>query len=202
MNLEFLLAATLIELTPGPNMAWLAMLGASRGRTPALASVAGIALGLAIAGAVAAVGVAAFLESEPWLFTALRIAGTLYLLYLAFDAWRSSTKEAADHLDQPIARFFGQGLVSNIVNPKAYLFYATILPQYIDPKTSLAPQFWALTASYVAIATVIHAAIAIFSGTFNVYLSKQSLRARIGRIFAGLLVVVAAWFYISAGRTG
>ena len=89
--LAFLLASLLIELTPGPNMTWLAALGASRGRTAALAAVAGIALGLAFAGAVAGIGLSALIASQPWLIDGLRWAGALYLLYLAYDAWRGRT---------------------------------------------------------------------------------------------------------------
>lgn len=201
MNPEFLAAATLIELTPRPNMAWLALLGASRGRTPALASVAGIALGLTIAGAVAAIGVATLLAAEPWLFQALRVAGAAYLLYLAYDAWQSSLEDSADNIDQSLGRYFQQGLFSNIVNPKAYLFYAAVLPQFVDATRAIGLQLWTLTAAYVAIATTIHAAIAIFAGTFNVFLSQPSWRIRVGRVFAGLLAAVAAWFYISTGKT-
>lgn len=58
---SFLLASILIELTPGPNMTWLAVLGAARGRKIALAAVAGICLGLAVAGIVAGVGLTAVL---------------------------------------------------------------------------------------------------------------------------------------------
>jgi threonine/homoserine/homoserine lactone efflux protein len=200
MNPEFIAAATLIELTPGPNMAWLALLGASRGRAPALASVAGIALGLAVAGAVAAVGAATLLTAEPWLFQALRIAGSAYLLYLAYDAWRASMKDPAGGLDQPMGHFFRQGLFSNVINPKAYLFYAAVLPQFVDATRDIGPQLWTLTAVYVAIATAIHAAVVIFAGSLNALLSKLSWRMITGRVFAGLLIAVAVWFYISTGK--
>ena len=68
MVLEFLAASLLIELTPGPNMAWLALLGASRGRLAALAAVAGVALGLSVAGTAAALGVSTLIGTTPWLF--------------------------------------------------------------------------------------------------------------------------------------
>ena len=59
---SFILASILIELTPGPNMTWLAVLGASRGRPTALAAVAGICIGLAIAGAVIGFGAPSIME--------------------------------------------------------------------------------------------------------------------------------------------
>ena len=88
---EFAIAAILIELTPGPNMAWLALLAVSRGRLTRLAAVLGVALGLSFAGVAAAIGVAALIAATPWIFQLLRWAGSLYLLYLAWDAWRSTS---------------------------------------------------------------------------------------------------------------
>jgi threonine/homoserine/homoserine lactone efflux protein len=69
---SFLLAAILIELTPGPNMTWLAVLGASRGRAVALFAVAGIALGLSIAALVAGLGLTALFNQVPALYGLLR----------------------------------------------------------------------------------------------------------------------------------
>jgi hypothetical protein len=80
--LEFTLAAILIELTPGPNMTWLAVVGTSRGRSTALAAVAGIALGLAVAAAIAGTSLAAIFARIPQLFDILRWLGTLYLFCL------------------------------------------------------------------------------------------------------------------------
>ena len=77
--LGFGIAVLLIELTPGPNMAWLAGLAALHGRGVGLAAVAGVALGLLINGVLAAVGLAALLQVAPGLRTALRLAGASHL---------------------------------------------------------------------------------------------------------------------------
>ena len=194
MLLEFLAAAILIELTPGPNMAWLALLGVSRGRIVALAAVAGVSLGLTMAGIAAALGVSALIGTTPWLFQALRWAGSLYLLYLAWNAWRDSTAVQETRFDAPLRRYFSQGLVSNMLNPKAYLVYAAILPQFIDPAQSLLAQLVTLTALYVGVATAVHATIAMLAGSFNRFFSDTILAKRLGRTFALLLVAVAVWF--------
>jgi threonine/homoserine/homoserine lactone efflux protein len=126
MYWSFVVASILIELTPGPNMTWLAVLGAARGRTTALAGVAGVALGLAIAAVVVGLGLTALLLEFPVLFEALRWAGTFYLFYLAWDAWRDSSTEI-DNTQATTGVAFRQGLISNVLNAKAYLFYATKL---------------------------------------------------------------------------
>jgi threonine/homoserine/homoserine lactone efflux protein len=193
---SFVIASILIELTPGPNMTWLAVLGASRGRVVALAAVAGICLGLAIAGIVAGVGLTAILTQWPVLFQALRWIGTFYLFYLAWDAWRSSDGlKALPHDGATVA--FQQGLISNILNPKAYLFYAAMLPQFVSGTMSLTAEITTLTGVYVAIATVIHAAIALLSGSVAGFLKTSPRAVTIRKALAVLIALAAVWFFYS-----
>ncbi len=84
----FALTSLLIELTPGPNMAYLATVALAQGRRPALMAVAGVALGLSLSGVAAALGLAAIAVSTPMLLDVLRYAGIAYLLWLAWDTWR------------------------------------------------------------------------------------------------------------------
>ena len=196
---EFAIAAILIELTPGPNMAWLALLAVSRGRLTGLAAVLGVALGLSFAGVAAAIGVAALIAATPWIFQLLRWAGSLYLLYLAWDAWRSTSAIEDGEFTEPKLRYFSQGLFSNMLNPKAYLVYAAVLPQFITPEHSLLPQLTTMTTLYVVVATVIHAAIVLLAGSLNGLLSNPKRAKMLGRLFAISLVGVAFWFFYSTG---
>jgi threonine/homoserine/homoserine lactone efflux protein len=192
----FALTALLIELTPGANMTWLAVLGATRGRGIALAAVAGVALGLAIAGLVAGFGLTAILIAVPALFTGLRWAGTLYLLYLAWDAWRDADQPSAQD-QQSGWQAFQQGLISNVLNPKAYLFYAAMLPQFVDQAQSTSLQISYLSAVYVAIATAIHAAIAVLAGSAADWLQHSPQAVLVRRVLAAAIVCAAAWFFYS-----
>ncbi len=196
--LTFVIAALVIELTPGPNMTWLAITGTTRGRPTALAAVAGIGLGLSFAGIVAALGLAAVIAKTPWMFQSLRWAGSLYLLYLAWDAWRDSAIPPTQG-GSSAGKAFLQGLLSNCLNPKAYIFYAAILPQFIDPTQALAGQLFLLTAIYVAIATGIHAAIAIASGSLTDWLGRTPRAVLVRRTLATATATVAVWFFISTG---
>lgn len=196
MLLSFIIAAVLIELTPGPNMTWLAVLGASRGQRSALAAVAGIALGLSIAAVVAGLGLTALLTASETLAHALRWAGTLYLLYLAWDAWTEADDEI-DLADGSPSRSFTQGLISNILNPKAYLFYAAMLPQFIDETRDTATQIATLSAVYVLIATLIHGAIALLSGRAAIWLQTSPKKILVRRLLAVAIALTAIWFFIS-----
>jgi threonine/homoserine/homoserine lactone efflux protein len=196
---EFIVASVIIELTPGPNMTWLAVLGATRGRASALAAVAGICLGLAFAGLVAGLGLTLLFDNYPSLITGLRWVGTLYLLYLAYDAWVDS--DAAEKIEENSKlAYFAQGLISNILNPKAYLFYAAILPQFITIPDHPAQQVALLTAIYVAIATVIHAAIAILAGSLSGWLEHSPQAKLVRRCLAVAIAIAAVWFFISTGN--
>ncbi len=196
--LAFIITAILIELTPGPNMTWLAVLGATRGRMPALAAVAGICLGLSFAGVVAGVGLSTLLTSFPFLLTALRWAGTLYLFYLAYDAWQDSA-EMHNEAAQPVKVYFAQGFISNALNPKAYLFYAAILPQFFKTAVNTFGEVITLTAIYVLIATIIHTIIAIMSGSLAVWLQKSPHAIILRKTLAVAIAVAAVWFFISTG---
>lgn len=198
--LEFILASLLIELTPGPNMGWLALLAARRGRAVGLAAVAGVSLGLAFAGAAAALGLSLLVMSSPWMFQSLRWAGAAYMLYLAWDAWRDSDGRPIDGTGEPVRTYFYQGLLSNVLNPKAYLVYAAVLPQFLPDASGDWRPIAALTIIYVAVATLVHASIVLLAGGASRVLGDASHRRRLGRISALLLVVMAFWFFWSTGR--
>ena len=195
----FVLTATIIELTPGPNMTWLAVLGATRGRAAALSAVAGIGLGLALAGLVAGLGLTVLFDNFPSLLTALRIAGTLYLFYLAYDAWTDAAAEEKI-ADKPNSAYFSQGFVSNALNPKAYLFYAAILPQFLTIPDHPQQQIALLTTIYVAIATTIHAGIGLGAGSTAAWLEHSPQAVMIRRALAVAIALAAIWFFYSTGH--
>ena len=88
----FALTSFLVELTPGPNMAYLALVAATEGRRPGYAAVAGVALGLAIVGLLAALGLATLIAASPLAYQALRWAGVAYLMWLAWEGWRGAER--------------------------------------------------------------------------------------------------------------
>lgn len=189
----FVLTCAVIELTPGPNMAYLAVLAATEGRRAGLAAVAGVALGLLLVGLLAAFGLAALISASPVLFQALRWAGVAYLLWLAWDAWREEAPEENAFSDNT-ARYFRRGLVVNLLNPKAGVFYIVMLPQFVDQSGALVPQTVTLSLAFVGIATVIHTTIVILSDLARGVIGTQSRRKILRRYMAVMLVAIALWF--------
>lgn len=189
---EFLLAAIISEITPGPNMGYLAILAASRGRGIGMAAVAGVALGLAINGLAAALGVAALLVASPEAFQALRWGGVLFLFYLAWDAWRSEPGASDDASGMPAS--FGRGLLTNLLNPKAAMFYVAVLPHFVDPARAVLPQSLFLTFLHVSVATIIHSGIVVFSAASRRLFEEPDLERKVRRTLAAALACVALWF--------
>jgi len=194
----FLLTTLLIELTPGPNMAWLALTSASHGKRSGFAAVAGIALGLALLAGASAVGLAELATRSPFVFGLLRYAGVAYLLWLSWKAWFGEDELSPDIANQDaLGGWFRHGLLLNLLNPKAAVFFITVLPAYISAEAPVAPQTALLSASYVAIATAIHITIVALAGHAHGWISVGNRSHIIRRVFAGLLAAIAIWFLVS-----
>jgi threonine/homoserine/homoserine lactone efflux protein len=196
--LGFALTCLVIELTPGPNMAYLAVLSARRGRRAGFAATIGVALGLLIVGFAAALGLTALIAGSRPLYEALRWAGVLYLFWLAWEGWRPEAETSPGYVAASPAdsRFFLRGLVTNLLNPKAGLFYIAILPTFVDETRPIVGQTVTLSAVYVAVATIVHSTIVLLADAARPWLedSRRSTIAR--RALALLLVGIAIWLFI------
>lgn len=196
--LPFFVASIAIELTPGPNMAYLAVLSAQRGRGAGMLAVVGVSLGLSIIGVLAAFGFGTFIAENRVLYELLRWGGVAFLLWLAWDAWREARRPLED-ADLTVGgwQFFNRGLITNLLNPKAFAFYVTVLPGF----TNSQKQFWAqalqLTAVYVLAATLVHAGIVLGAGGVTGWFTRPNMRRMLGNVFALLLIGIAIWVVIN-----
>jgi threonine/homoserine/homoserine lactone efflux protein len=196
--LAFIVASTVIELTPGPNMAYLAVLAATEGRRQGFAAVAGVALGLLIVGLAAAFGLAALISASPPLFQTLRWGGVAYLIWLAWDAWRAERPEENGFSDGD-AKYFRRGLFVNLLNPKAGVFYVAMLPQFVDPAADVLAQTVTLSLLFVSVATLIHGSIVAMSGSLRRFVDDAPTRQIVRRLMAVALIGIAVWFAWSTG---
>jgi len=191
--LPFLAACLVIELTPGPNMAYLAMLSARQGRLAGYVASAGVGLGLLTIGAAAAFGFGELLRSTPALYHTLRWAGVAYLVYLAWDCWWESRQALGQDAGGTLASAFRRGLVTNLLNPKAFLFYVTVLPGFARSEAAYRAQQVVLTLIYVLVATLVHVLVATGAGALTGVFQRPKWRAAVGAGSAALLVGLAIW---------
>lgn len=203
---SFLTTCAIIELTPGPNMAYLALLSATTGKRAGYAAAIGVALGLAIIGTIAALGLATIIANSPFMFTALKWAGVIYLLYLAYMALIETAETSASIINNEAEkhkkdiRYFKRGLITNLLNPKAAVFYIAILPTFVIADEKIVAHTLILTALYVLTATAIHLTIVALAGKTQKFLSDPKREKFTRVVFSILLVIIALWFAIGTQK--
>ncbi|MEZ5814233.1 MAG: LysE family translocator [Alphaproteobacteria bacterium] len=185
-------------------MAYLAVLSAGEGRKAGLAATFGIALGLFVIGMAAALGVATMISNSPLAYQILRWGGVVYLLWLAWDGWKEEPETSPGKTNGPLqhAKFFRRGLIVNLLNPKAAVFYIAILPGFIAASSSAVLQAMTLTLTYVTVATAIHSLIVTLAGTAQEFLEDRKRRLIARRVLSLALAVIAVWFALTTGREG
>jgi threonine/homoserine/homoserine lactone efflux protein len=196
----FILTSLIIEMTPGPNMAYLALLGASRGRLAGFSAVLGVALGLALLGIAVGLGGSLMLNNR-LVYESLRWAGALYLCWLAFDSWREARqpiKIAA--VNRSLAVHFRRGFITNLLNPKATLFFIAVVPEFASRPAPSLRELAILISVYVGVATLVHSLIVVLAGGLQAFLAAPQRRKIAGNVFAVLLLAIAAWLFVSGGR--
>jgi len=193
----FLLAMFIVELTPGPNMGWLAAVSAQQGRKVGTVAVAGITLGLAVQMIAAATGVSTLIAHYPMVYQVIRWAGVAFMIYLAWEAFADTGFESAGAGDLTSAGFT-RGFIANILNPKALVFYVAVVGQFADP--DLGQLWWQiliLGSLHLAVAVTVHMGIVLLGAKLGDTLERRrtSLPARIG--FSLALLLIAAWIAMS-----
>jgi threonine/homoserine/homoserine lactone efflux protein len=152
--LAFLAAGVVLAITPGPAVVYILTQTLARGRRGGLASVAGIALGNLGNACAASLGLAAVFAVSSLAFTVVKLAGAAYLMFLGIRALRTpSTVHASSsvRLMSP-GRLFRDGSLVALFNPKTALFFAALLPQFMDPGAAPLPQSLCFGCVFVAIA--------------------------------------------------
>jgi threonine/homoserine/homoserine lactone efflux protein len=138
--------AALLTITPGPDMAVVTRSALERGFGPAVWTTLGIVAGLLAWAAAAAVGVAAIFNASAEAFTALKLVGAAFLLYLGLQAWRAKHTGEVLPPEEAGRGNFRRGLLTNLLNPKIGVFYSTVLPQFVNQHHSVFLQSLALAA--------------------------------------------------------
>jgi len=195
----FLAAALAIAASPGPGMLYVAARTLAGGRREGMLSSLGTGLGGMAHVAAGAAGVSALVLASAEAFTALKLAGAAYLVWLGVRAWR----EAGTPLAAPAAagrgggHAFREGVVVEALNPKTAAFFLAFIPQFVDPAGSVALQFAALglvsvTLNTAADVVVVLLATRVRSGLGARPRAVRRLRRASGALLCGLGLTLAA----------
>ncbi len=192
-----------VSATPGPNMLLVMSSSARHGFRAAIATMAGCMATLLAMMGISAAGVGAVLQAFPAVFDALRWVGAAYLAYLGIRTWRAPVGgdegSADDARDATPARAqdgnaarFRQGVLVAASNPKAILFCAAFLPQFIDPAGPALAQFAILVATFAVIEISWYVVYAGSGYRLAAYLRRADVLRIFNRLAGGVFVGFAA----------
>jgi RhtB (resistance to homoserine/threonine) family protein len=191
----FVSVVALIVVLPGPDMALVLQNGLSGGRRAAVETAVGINAGLLVWAVAAALGIAALLRASGPAFTLLKLAGAAYLVWLGLRAVATAGRGRADTSAAHLARrrrpsAFGQGLLSNLLNPKIALVFTTLIPQFVDPGDPALPQTLLLAAIFIAMGLVWLTSYALFVARIGALLRRSAVQRFLNAVTGTVLTAL------------
>jgi threonine/homoserine/homoserine lactone efflux protein len=197
----FAVACLALTATPGPDMLLVVSRSVAQGRAAGFATLAGIQAGTYCHALAAAFGLSQLFLVVPIVYDAIRYIGAAYLLYLAWQTFRSNgavLNPAAPALPRhPVARLFGQGLFTNLLNPKMALFVLALFPQFVHAEAGgIAGQILVLATVLNLVGLIVNGLVIVAAGHFGKAFSGGSRLRRVpqillGTVFAGLAMRLA-----------
>ena len=201
----FLAAGVLLNLTPGPDTVYILGRSIAHGRRAGVASAFGICAGSIFHTCAAAFGLSAFLATSAWAFSAVKLAGAVYLIFLGVRTLLRTDQDLHvpakfEQSDQAAA--FRQGVLTNILNPKVALFFLAFLPQFIDSATpAKMAAFLVLGLTFVTTGTIWCLVLAWFAATFSARLrGNATVAALLNRAVGSLFVFLGLRLAFAARR--
>ena len=194
--LIFTAACLLMVLTPGPNMIYLISRSICQGRAAGVTSLVGVVAGFFVHMLAAAVGLAAVFLAVPMAYEALKWAGALYLLWMAWQAVRPGARspfEARELVPDSSSKLVAMGFLTSVLNPKVALFYLSILPQFISPAHgSMFIQSILLGLIQISVSFTVNLLIALFAAGIAVWFVRNPLWLAVQRYVMGFVLAALA----------
>jgi threonine/homoserine/homoserine lactone efflux protein len=193
--IPFLLVVAVLTVTPGPDMALVLRNGVQGGTRLAWWTGLGCCAGIAVHATAAVIGLSALLAASATAYTAVKLVGAAYLVYLGLSAlWHSrrtptATAERPPSGSSP-AEAFRQGVLSNVLNPKIALLFLTLLPQFIGGDEPRLATSATLAAVFLGVAVLWWRVFTLLIAPLSHVLAKQRVRTAFGRVTGVVLVAL------------
>ena len=197
---EYLIASALIILAPGPSVLFAIARAISWGRATAVATVVGNALGMFALSILIAFGLGPLLERSEFAFITVQILGGLYLIYLGIDALKHSRIAASEMLSQgeirpSHLRSIRDGFWVGALNPKGLVFFAAILPQFLDRDgENLTGQLLLMGATFAILAIIGDGTWGLLAGTVRAWMASSPMRLVLLRRLGGSVIILLGLF--------
>ena len=181
----FIVATLLLAMTPGQDFIYVMIRSISQGARAGIIAIAGLMVGVTLHTFAAATGVAAILLTSSYAFTAIKLIGAAYLIYLGIQAFRQrgnldiqKPRDKASDL-----KLFKEGILSSTLNPKLALFFMAFLPQFVSSGAEPFSQMLLLGLLFALLSLPILIAVAVLSAKFGNFITGNEIVARsIGRV--------------------
>jgi len=191
----FFAVSLLLALSPGPDNLFVLTQSALSGPRAGLFVTAGLCTGLVVHTSAVALGVAVIFRTSAVAFTLLKIAGAVYLLYLAWLAFRAPAGAPRAGRRDAVQghRLYLRGIVMNVTNPKVSIFFLAFLPQFADPaRGPLVLQILLLGAVFAVSTVLVFGSVALFAGAIGRSLQRSAgVQAAMSRIAGCVFALLA-----------
>jgi threonine/homoserine/homoserine lactone efflux protein len=201
---EYLLATILIILAPGPSVLFTIARAIAWGRASAVATVAGNTLGMFLVSVLVAIGLGPLLQSSHLFYNGVQWAGGLYLIYLGYSAIKASKVDAqgmqkSEEIKPSLLTSVKNGFWVGVLNPKSIVFFAAILPAFVDQeKNNVTQQLFLLGLIFCVIAFISDGTYGLLAGTAREWLASDVNRLIFMRRFGGSVMIGLGLFTISS----
>jgi threonine/homoserine/homoserine lactone efflux protein len=199
---EYLIATILIILAPGPSVLFTIARAIAWGRASAVATVAGNTVGMFLVSILVALGLGPILQRSHLFYNSVQWAGGLYLIYLGYSAIKASKVDAqgmqkAEEIKPSLLTSAKNGFWVGVLNPKSIVFFAAILPAFVDQeKNNVTQQLLLLGLIFCVIAFISDGSYGLLAGTAREWLSSDVNRLIFMRRFGGAVMICLGVFTI------
>lgn len=187
-------AALALLVVPGPAVLYIVARSAAQGRRAGLVSVAGIHTGTVVHIVAAVAGLSAVIAASAAAFTAVKLAGAAYLVWLGIQAWRSPARHSDGRPEvtpvRSTRKLYLDGLVLNVLNPKTAVFFLAFVPQFVDPDRGAASlQLVTLGVLFIVLGVISDGAYALLAAGAGARWRRSPGRGRAGRRLTGSIYI-------------
>lgn len=175
--IPFLTASILLTFSPGPDIIYVLVRSMAYGYKQGIITALGLVSGILIHTSLVAFGVSAIIKQSENIFLFIKILGALYLLYLAYQVYKSDPKIAFSSeriSDKSLFSLFKQGFIMNVLNPKVGIFFLAFFPGFLwEPDGNTLVQFYILGAVFMLQALVIFSLVALMADKISIYIKSH-----------------------------
>ncbi len=175
--IPFLTASAVLTISPGPDIIYVMVQGMANGKKHGFVTALGLATGIIIHTSLVAFGVSAIIKNSDTLFFIIKLFGAIYLLYLAWQVFKSDPEiaySAEGIKDKSLFSLFKQGFIMNVLNPKVTIFFLAFFPGFLwEPDGNTVIQFYILGAFFMLLTILIFGSVALLAGKISNYLKRN-----------------------------